>query len=77
MRNRKSSAKHYGTLGIGFSTSLSCFACELWLFALFLNVVGVCWSDFIPELYVIAVEGAWSLRFLLPNVVFVAVTIHL
>jgi len=77
MRNRKSSAKHYGTLGIGFSTSLCCFTCELWLFALFLNVVGVRWSDFIPELYVIAIEGAWSLRFLLPNVVFVAVTIHL
>ena len=50
MRNRKSSAKHYGTLGIGFSTSLSCFACELWLFALFLNVVGVHWLGFVPEL---------------------------
>ena len=77
MRNRKSSAKHYGTLGIGFSTSLSCFACELWLFALFLNVVGVRWSDFIPELYVIAVEGAWSLKILLLNVLFVAAPIHL
>jgi hypothetical protein len=26
-------------------------------------VVDVPWSDFISELYAIAVEGAWSLRF--------------
>ena len=49
------------------------FAFELWLFALFLNVVGVRWSGFISELYAITVEGVCSLRFLLLNIVFVAV----
>ena len=42
-------AKQDGTSGIGFSISLSCFAFE-WLFALFLNVVGVHWLGFVPEL---------------------------